>query len=187
MSTLRADAQRNHDRVLVAAAEAFAEHGPDVSADEIARRAGVGHGTVYRRFPSKDALIAAVVSVRLGELADRAEELLAEPDAGSSFERFVWDFAELYAGDRGLCEGVPRCSELPEVATAKERLHGLVEQFVSRAQAEGSLRTDIRPDDVPVLIGSAIMAATQSGGGDSWRRYVAVVLDGLRPPAVSKT
>ena len=84
MSTLRADAQRNHDRVLVAAAEAFAEHGPDVSADEIARRAGVGHGTVYRRFPSKDALIAAVVSARLSELSDRAEELLAEPDAGRS-------------------------------------------------------------------------------------------------------
>jgi AcrR family transcriptional regulator len=183
MSTLRADAQRNHDRVLVAAAEAFAEHGPDVSANEIARRAGVGHGTVYRRFPSKDALIAAVVSARLGELADRAEALLAEPDAGGSFERFVWDIAELYAGDRGLCEGVPRCAELPEVAQAKARLHALVEQLVSRAQTEGSLRRDISPEDVPLLIGSAIMGATQSTDRELWRRYVAVVLDGLRPPA----
>jgi AcrR family transcriptional regulator len=184
MSSLRAEAQRNHDRVLVAAAEAFAEHGPDISADEIARRAGVGHGTVYRRFPSKDALIAAVVSVRLGELSDGAEALLAETDAGTAFERFVWDVAELFAVDRGLCEGIPRCSEMAEVAAAKERLHGLVEQFVTRAQAEGSLRSDIHPDDVPILVSSAIMGAANSADRDSWRRYVAVVLDGLRPARI---
>ena len=118
MAALRADAQRNLDRVLVAASEAFAASGPNASVDEIARRAGVGHGTVFRRFPNKEALIAAVVCERLRELADRAEALLAEPEAGAAFERFVWQVAELHARDRTLFEGGPLCGEVPEVAEA---------------------------------------------------------------------
>src|SRR5439155_5738234 len=81
MSVLRADARRNLDRILEAASDAFAELGPDVTIDEIARRAGVGHGTVFRRFPTKDALYAAVIRVRLDEMLARAKELLDEPDA----------------------------------------------------------------------------------------------------------
>ena len=180
MAALRADAQRNLDRVLVAAAEAFAASGPNVSVDEIARRAGVGHGTVFRRFPNKEALIAAVVCERLGELADLAEALLAEPEAGPAFERFVWQVAELHARDRTLFEGAPLCGEIPEVAAAKARLHGLVAELVGRAQREGSLRHDIEPDDVSVLVGSAILGAAQARDRDAWRRYVDVVLAGLR-------
>lgn len=180
MVGLRADAQRNLDRVLEAAGEAFAESGPDVSVDEIARRAGVGHGTVFRRFPTKEALIAAVVVRRLDDLVDAAEEQLGEPDAGAALERFVWQVAELHARDRALFEGVPRCSEMPEVAEAKQRLHGLVEQLVTRAQDEGSLRRDVDPDDVPVLVGSAILGSAQASTPGAWRRYVAVVLAGLR-------
>jgi AcrR family transcriptional regulator len=180
MAALRADAQRNLDRVLVAASEAFAANGPNVSVDEIARRAGVGHGTVFRRFPTKEALIAAVVCERLAELAGHAEALLAEPEAGAAFERFVWSVAELHARDRTLFEGAPLCGELPEVAEAKARLNALVTELVSRAQREGSLRPDIQPDDVPVLVGSAILGAAQARDRDAWRRYVAVVLAGLR-------
>ena len=182
MTPLRADAQRNLDRVLIAAAEAFAVHGPNVSVDEIARRAGVGHGTVFRRFPNKEALIAAVVSERLRELGDRAEALLDEPDAGAAFEQFVWQVAELQARDRTLFECAPLCSEIPEVADAKARLSGLVAELVTRAQQEGSLRLDIEPGDVPVLVGSAILGSTQATDPDAWRRYVAVVLAGLRSP-----
>jgi AcrR family transcriptional regulator len=180
MATLRADAQRNLDRVLEAAAEAFAVQGPKVSTSEIARRAGVGHGTVFRRFPTKEALIAAVVTKRLGELTDSAGSLLEEPDAGSAFEQFVWQAAEAFSRDRCLFEGAPLCGELPEVVEAKQRLHDLVEQLVTRAQAEGALRLDIRPDDVPILVGSAILGSVQAGRDDAWRGYVAVVLDGLR-------
>jgi AcrR family transcriptional regulator len=180
MAPLRADAQRNHDRVLEAAAEAFAELGPDVSANEIARRAGVGHGTVYRRFPSKEALIAAVVSVRLSELADSAERLLDELDAGSAFEALVWEVAEVHARDRGLFAGLPRCAEIPEAAAAKARLSDVVGRVVTRAQEEGSLRRDISADDVPVLIGATILGSTYGVGEEVWRRYIAVVLDGLR-------
>src|SRR5580704_13219295 len=102
MAALRADAQQNLGRVLQAAAEAFAEHGPDVSVDEIARRAGVGHGTVFRRFPTRDALVAAVIDARLRSFAASAERLLEEPDAGAAFEQFVWQIAELHSRDRAL-------------------------------------------------------------------------------------
>ena len=183
MAALRADAQENLGRVLHAAAEAFAEHGPDVSVDEIARRAGVGHGTVFRRFPTKDGLIAAVISTRLRELGDRAECLLAEPDAGAAFEQFVWRIAELHSRDRVLFEGVPRCSDMPEIAEAKQRLQTLVERLVARAQEEGALRRDIRPEDVTGLVGSAMVGSTQASGAGAWRRYIRIVLDGLRPPA----
>src|SRR5580704_1676885 len=162
MAALRADARRNHDRVLEAAAAAFAEQGPDVSASEIARRAGVGHGTVYRRFPTKEALIAAVVSARLNELADSAETLLGGRAAGEAFEAFVWQVAEAHARDRTLFAGVPRCSEIPAVIEAKARLSALAEQLVSRAQAEGWLRRDIDADDVPLLIGATITGSTHA-------------------------
>jgi AcrR family transcriptional regulator len=181
MAALRADAQRNRDRVLVAAAEAFAEHGPNVSIDGIARRAGVGHATVFRRFPTKEALIAAVVADRVRELGDLAQTLLAEPDAGAAFDTFVWHVAELQTRDRALFECGPLCTEVPEVIEAKQRLHELLAELVSRAQAEGALRDDVQPDDVPVLIGSAIVAALQAGTPDARQRYVAIVRDGLRP------
>jgi AcrR family transcriptional regulator len=184
MAGLRADAQRNLGRVLDAAAEVLAERGPDASVDEIARRAGVGHGTVFRRFPTKESLLAAVMCKRLEEFSAAAEEALARPDAGEAFEDFVWKIAEVFAHDRALCQGgVPRCAEVPEVAEAKARLHGLVGDLVTRAQKQGSLRGDVDADDVPVLVGSAILASSQASGGEAWRRYVAVVIDGLRTRA----
>src|SRR5437868_5777618 len=97
MVELRADAQRNLGRVLDAAAEVFAERGPDASVDEIARRAGVGHGTVFRRFPTKESLVAAVMCRRLEEITAAAEDLLEQPDAGEAFERFIWEIGERFA------------------------------------------------------------------------------------------
>src|SRR4030095_2889896 len=104
MTALRADAQRNLDRILEAASEAYAEVGPDVTMDEIARRAGVGHGTVFRRFPTKDALRAAVIGMRLDELLAQAHALLEKPDAGAALEEFVWAAAEACRRDRALFE-----------------------------------------------------------------------------------
>lgn len=164
----------------MAAGEAFAAHGPNVSVDEIARRAGVGHGTVFRRFPTKEALLAAVVAERIQQLTSLAESLFEEPDAGVAFDVFVWQVAESQASDRALFECGPLCAEMPEVAEAKLHLHEAVTQLVRRAQEQGALRPDIEPADVPVLIGSAMMGGAQSGDPDAWRRYVSVVLDGLR-------
>jgi AcrR family transcriptional regulator len=183
MSTqLRADAQRNLERVLDSAAALFAERGCDVSVDEIARRAGVGHATVFRRFPTKDALIAAVVSKQIRELSAFVKTL-AEEDAGEAFRAFVWKAGELHARDRALYEGFSRCVDMHDVAEAKAELTGLVEQLITRAQKAGAVRPDIAADDVSALVGSAIRGAGNSADPELWRRYVEVVLDGLRPPA----
>jgi AcrR family transcriptional regulator len=183
MSTqLRADAQRNLERVLRSATALFAERGCDVSVDEIARQAGVGHATVFRRFPTKDALIAAVVSKQIRELAAFVEEALAQEDAGEAFRAFVWQAGELYARDRGLYEGFSRCVDIREVAEAKADLNALVEQLITRAQDAGAVRSDVTADDVSTLVGSAIRGTFSSADPQLWRRYLEVVLDGLRPP-----
>ena len=137
MSTtpLRADAQRNLERVLDAAAELFAERGCDVSVDEIARRAGVGHATVFRRFPTKDALISAVVSKQIRELAAFVESALAEEDAGEAFRSFVWQAGEMHARNRGLHEGFTRCVDMSDVAEAKAELTAQQGQVI-RADAK---------------------------------------------------
>jgi AcrR family transcriptional regulator len=179
MTVLRADARRNLDRILEAAADAFAELGPDVSIDEIARRAGVGHGTVFRRFPTKDGLRAAVLRLRLEEILARATELLAEPDAGQAFEEFVWVAAESCHRDRFLFEGVEKCV-FEDVSTLKAELHGVGDKLIRRARRAGAIRRGVDSRDVGALVGAAIQAATHAERDDDWRRYIQVVLDGLR-------
>lgn len=174
-TTLRSDAQRNLALVLDAAARAFAERGPDVSVDEIARLAGVGHATVFRRFPTKDALIAAVVEMRVQELLAEAEAAAAseDADAGAAYTRFLLRVAELHTRDRRLFECFDRCAETPGLA----RLHELGARLVARAQAAGTLRTDVTPADVERLFHAALGAAPP----ESATLYARVVLDGLKP------
>jgi AcrR family transcriptional regulator len=174
VTTLRVDAQRNLARVLEAAVEAFAEHGPDVSVDEIARRAGVGHATVFRRFPTKDALIRAVVRRHLEDVAALADAALAAEDPDEAFTEYVWAAMELYARDRGLLQCVDRCLKDEKI----QEVVSLSEQIVVRAQKAGAVRPDISPGDVTQLIGAVFGAAP----ADQWRPHVEIVLDGLRPP-----
>jgi AcrR family transcriptional regulator len=173
MTALRADAQRNLNRVLEAAAEAFSESGPDVSIDEIARRAGVGHATVFRRFPTKDALIREVIGQRLDELAVLAQSALAADDPGAAFTEYVWAAMELQARDRGLFQCMDRCLN----DTKTQEIVAATEQIVARAQNAGAVRRDMSPGEIPNLI-SAVMTAAPP---DQWRRHMEVVLDGLRP------
>jgi AcrR family transcriptional regulator len=163
MTELRADAQRNLDRVLEAASECFAERGVDVSIDEIARRAGVGHGTVFRRFPSKGALLTAVMLQRIRELTAAAESALEDPDAGAAFDGFFRMAVDYYAQNRALVEGFERCVTTDEVAAMKDA----VGRLVRRAQRAGALRRDVTPADVMELIPAA-------------SRHPDVILDGLR-------
>jgi len=154
--TLRADAQRNLDRLLQAARECFAESGIDASVDEIARRAGVGHGTVFRRFPTKDALVAAVIDATVRELTEVAE--------AGSFERFIRAAAAAYAENHALVAAMDKCRHTVQL----EALEAAVRKLVRGAQARGEVRRDVTVDDVLALIPAA-------------SRVPDVILDGLRP------
>jgi AcrR family transcriptional regulator len=160
---VRADAQRNLDRVLGAASECFAEGGVDVSVDAVARRAGVGHGTVFRRFPTKDALLDAVLGKELDRLLVLARSALAEDEAGEAFAWFFRATAEAYARNRALLEGIDRCRALPQA----EPLRRASEKLVRRAQGAGALRRDLSPREVFELVPAA-------------SRFPDVILDGLR-------
>lgn len=170
---LRADAQRNLERVLDAATEVFAASGPDVSVDEIARAAGVGHATVFRRFPTKDDLMLAVIERRVAEIRAILEEELAAPDPGEAFYRFIWRISELHMEAPGLYECVNRCGDKP----GADDLDPLAEKLIARAQRAGTVRRDVKPADVSTLVKSVLQAAPPA----HWRRYLGVVLDGLRP------
>jgi AcrR family transcriptional regulator len=169
---LRADARRNLERVLDAATEVFAEDGPEASIDEIARRAGVGHGTVFRRFPTKDDLIYAVIERHVEAMCGVAEAALAAPDAGAAFFEFVRKVAELNMSTPGIHGCVVHCGEKPGAA----RLEKLAARVVSRAQDAGAVRRDVKPADVQALVRSALTSAPAG----EWQRYLGVVLDGLR-------
>jgi AcrR family transcriptional regulator len=172
MTELRADARRNLERVLDAATEVFAASGPDASVDEIAQRAGVGHATVFRRFPTKDDLMLAVIERHVAEMRSLAEAALAAGDPGEAFFDFVWRVAELNMRSPGLHRCVVHCGEKPGAAELTE----LGEKIVRRAQRAGAVRGDVKAEDVPALIRGALLSAPSG----HWRTYLGVVLDGLR-------
>ena len=160
---MRADAQRNLDRVLGAATECFAEHGVDVTVDEVARRAGVGHGTVFRRFPTKEALLDAVLTKELDRLLLLAQAALAEDDPWAGFADFFRAAAEAYGRSRALVEAKERCRDLPQFEPMGTAIH----EIVRRAQAAGSLRNDLSAEEIFELLPAA-------------SRFPDVILDGLR-------
>jgi AcrR family transcriptional regulator len=177
---LRVDAQRNLGRVLDAATEMFAASGPDVSVHDIAERAGVGHATVFRRFPTKDDLMLAVIERHVAEMRSLAEAALAAEDPGKAFFDFVWKVAELNMQAPGLHRCVVHCGEKPGAAELAE----LADRIVRRAQRAGALRADLKPADVSLLVRSALLSAPPG----QWRRYLDVILDGLHaePAAVDR-
>ena len=172
MTELRADARRNLERVLDAATEAFAASGPDASIDDIARLAGVGHGTVFRRFPTKDDLMYAVIERHVAQMRAMADLALAADDHGEAFFDFARGVAELSMSTPGLHRCVVHCGGKPGAA----ELEKLVGRIVSRAQRAGAVRKDVRPEDVQLIVRSALTSAPAG----QWRRYLDVVLDGLR-------
>ncbi|MDE3025446.1 MAG: TetR/AcrR family transcriptional regulator [Acidobacteriota bacterium] len=163
---MRADAQRNLDRVLGAALACFAEGGIDVSVDEVARRAGVGHGTVFRRFPTKEALIDAVLGKELDRMVLLAQAALADEDVWDGFAAFFGAVAEGYARNRALVESKERCKELPQMRVIQDAAH----ELVRRAQEAGALRPDLSADEIFELVPAA-------------SRFPGVILDGLRGKA----
>jgi len=181
---LRRDAERNRKRILQAAQEVFAVHGLGAPMDEVAHCAGVGVGTVYRRFPDKETLVEALFEVRVGRIIDLADEALALPTGWAGFLHFLHEVASLQAGDRGLREiALSTGYGKSGVAALRTRVAQGVEQLVERAKAEGMLREEITANDVPLLLFMVGDVAQNSRGFRTGlaRRYLSLLIDGMRP------
>jgi AcrR family transcriptional regulator len=181
---LRADAERNRQRLLTAAKEVFATRGLDVTLDDIARHAGVGTGTAYRRFPNKDALIEALMADRIGELAAIAEECLEDPDPWRGLAGYFERALALQASDRGLKDVLFSPGRgRDRVAHARRSLAPIVTRLVRRAVDAGVVRGDIATSDVPVInfMLNTVVDFGRDVEPELYRRYLTIVLDGLRP------
>jgi AcrR family transcriptional regulator len=166
--------------VLAAARETFASDGLDAQMDDVARRAGVGVGTVYRHFPTKEALVEAVAAAGYAEICTIGREALDQEDPWQAFSDFMWRGARLHRDDRAQCEiNTSRPDVIRRVAGDKRELLGLVAQLIERGQRAGVVRADLSADDMP-MIWCSLGAAQQRSEDDRWERYLEVVLDGLR-------
>ena len=184
-TVLRADARRNLVRVLDAAREVFAEQGIDAPVTEIADRAGVGVGTIFRRFPTKDDLLVAVVEQRTQQLIEAADLALESPDPGAALRGFMETATAMQISDVCWCEAGADLFEREGIRELTDVLVGKIGELLTSAQTAGQIRSDVRALDIPVLL----MAVAKSGlmledaVPGAWKRYLAIILDGLRPEA----
>lgn len=187
---LRSDAARNHHAVLIAARELYAEGGLRVGFDEIARRAGVGVGTVYRRFPDRDALLSALFEARFAAVDELAQRALDAEDPWAGLELFIVSAVRMFAEDRGLREIAFDPTEPYEgMALRRERLAELLAGVTDRAHGAGVLRVDCRAQDVGSIIAMLSRLATPAVSGaapaseTTIARCTTFVLDGIRTRA----
>jgi AcrR family transcriptional regulator len=181
---LRRDAERNRQRILAAAAQVFTERGLDATLDEVARAAGVGVGTVYRRFPDKEALVAALFRDRVDNLVTVAEEACAAPDPWQAIVSYLEYAAAAMAGDTGLRQLMMFATyDRDQVCYARDRMRPVITRLVQRAQASGDLRGDFEAPDVKMIafMLASLAEYTAAVTPDVWRRYFAMLIDGLRP------
>ena len=183
---LRVDAERNRQRVVTAARQAFAELGLDVSMEEIARRAGVGVGTLYRRYPTRAGLIAAAFEPKMTAYADAARQALADPDPWRGFCDFVAQICAMQAGDRGFTTVLTMTFPTAERFEAdRERAHADFVALVERAKAAGKLRADFAPVDMAMFLmaNAGVLTATVDAAPATWHRLVGYLLQACAAPA----
>lgn len=181
---LRRDAQRNRERLLQAARELFAQRGLSVTLDDIADRAGVGVGTAYRRFGSRDELINALFQERMRDIVTLADEAFSGDDPWEALVTFLTRMAELQAGDRGLKEVMLGSAQGRErVTRIRDELRPRGQALLERAKAAGKVRPDIDVSDMPLLqmMVAAIAEVAPPDRPDLWRRFLALLIDGMRP------
>jgi len=188
---LRADARRNRERVLEAATAVFAEQGADASVAEIARRACVGAGTLFRHFPTKHDLLLATLELGFDDVQAAIADAETMDDGWEGLVHVLTVCAEIQSRDRGFLESVgPELFREPSLQRRNAERMDNLGRLIARAQAAGLVRDDLRAEDVPFLL-SAVGGATGkcAAGGeiapDLWRRYLGIVLDGMRPAAAT--
>ena len=185
---LRADARRNHDAIIGAAKKLFADEGLDAQMPDVAKAAKVGVGTVYRHFPTKEDLIAALAAERFERLADQAREGIAADDPWEGLCEFIRFSAQIQADDRGLCEVMGSRPEVMNASALAVGLDGLCNELVKRAQRSGDLRQDLEWEDIPMIACGLgrITPAEKGPAVGRWPRLVEIVIDGMRAPGSSK-
>ena len=177
---MRRDAARNRARILAAATQAFATHGCDADVREIAGRAGVGMGTLYRHFATKQALLDEVLAHDVEDWARAAQAAATATDAWSGLREFLVDALTRHVAHRGLRErfaGTP--DDAPDLDACRRRMHPIIADLVARARTEGSLRAEVTADDIGLLL-IGLGRVTEVAG--DWERQLDLVLGGLRCP-----
>ncbi|HYZ77532.1 MAG TPA: helix-turn-helix domain-containing protein [Gaiellaceae bacterium] len=185
--TLRSDARRNRERLVASARELFAAEGVDVPVEEITRHAGVGMGTLYRHFPTKEDLVDAVLEDAFAELVRLAEEAAAADDAWAGFTGFLEQALTRHAANRGLKDVLASEHGRQRAQAMRERIRPLLRRLIERAQEQGALRPDFTAEDLPLVFWTAgrVIETTAAFAPDHWRRYLGLLLDGLRAEAAS--
>jgi AcrR family transcriptional regulator len=185
---LRADARRNREAVIEAAKKLFADQGLDAQMPDVAKAAKVGVGTVYRHFPTKDDLIAALAAERFERLAEKAREGIEADDPWEGLCDFIRFAAQLQADDRGLCEVMGSRPEVMNDSALAVGLDELSDRLVKRAQRSGDLRKDLEWEDIPMIACGLgrITPAEMGPATGRWPRLVEIIIDGLRAPGSSK-
>jgi AcrR family transcriptional regulator len=184
---IRADARRNRERVLDAARACFARVGKEAQIDEVAAAAGVGVGTVYRHFATKEALVAALAAEHFAGEARIAQAALEIEDPWQAFSTFVRQGAELTAENRALAQiAADRPEVMQDAALAAEDelgFFGTIQTLIDRAKAAGELRADFELEDIPAVMCSLGALQISRGAYANWRRLLEIMLEGLHGPA----
>ena len=186
--TLRADAARNRTAIVDAARTVFAEQGVDAPLDEIARQAGAGNATLYRRFPTRADLVAAVFAERMAEHVQAVEAGLADDDPWRGFASYLQTVMVMQARDRGIADLVTMdVSSAPEIEQLRSRAYDGLVRLVERARAAGVLRADFTDQDVVLLLmaNAGLVERAHGIAGEASARLVGLVLDGLRAEAAT--
>jgi AcrR family transcriptional regulator len=181
---LRRDAERNRQRILRAAALEFSERGLEVTLDDVARRAGVGVGTVYRRFPDKEALVHVLFQDSIDALVAVAKEACEAPDPWAALVSFLTYTTAALAGDLGLRQLMMFATYGGDrVGYAREQMRPVVNELVTRAQEAGCLRADFAATDVPMITFTLASVSQYASPVQPrlWERYLTMIIDGLRP------
>ena len=186
---LRADAERNRLQILEVAEEVFAAEGLAVPVDEIARRAGLGVGTLYRHFPTKEALFAAILVTRMEGAAAHARAALDQPAPGDAFFPFLTAMVAGWHKKKDFMEALASAGvELEGVKRAKHEFHDALGALLERAQEGGAVRKDVSIGEVLALISGTFMSLARHGiSAEGRERMLAIVFDGLRRPHERKS
>ena len=182
-SRLRADAARNRQTIIDTARRIYGQRGLDAPLDEIARQAGIGNATLYRHFPSRCSLVAAVFEDTLRRVCDAADQALDNPSPWEGFAGHVRFLCHLQAADRGLADLLTTAvGGAPELEALRKRAYGGFVAVADRAKASGDLRADFVPEDLVLLLmaNAGLVHRTADAAPSAWSRFIDIALDGLR-------